>query len=691
MERRQTEKENIEEIPRVQIICWAQRGGTTMNVIFDRARIGTYIRLFIVTFALMAGAGLLSAKAVLSAELTITSSAPSAATAGAAYSFTFTATGGTSPYTWKAWLISPEVDQGIDYAELSSGSPINGMYFDSSTGILSGAPVYTGALPFRIKVTDSAYRTQTLSYDFSVAGTGVSRSITNTPPSGTEGVAYSFTFATTWSSQLGCDPSLYFIDGSLPPGLSLNILSGDLGAPPAATGTPSAAGAYTFTLSAATSTECIAEPTYTNAQTFTINIGSAATSSSPAGASGWSKSASNPVLTPSTSGWDNGLVASPSVIKVGGAYMMYYEGQDTTSYTWHIGLATSSDGITWTKSSSNPVLSPGASGNWDSFEVRYPSVHYDGSTYRMWYWGRSGIDNAAMIGLATSSDGVTWTKHSSAVLGTDGYSSYIPGSVIKSDGTFVMWLKTQGGDMLRATSSDGITWSSPATVISDQSLKSGPSVILDDGVYRAWFGKWDTGDNGGFAGTVSNEARMDIGYAYSSDGITWTQYTNSAASCSFCVTSDNIIASLSHGAAGAWDRPGVGQPSVLKDGSSYKMWYTGGRIHRPYTNAYNTASFVEGSIGCAVSAASGASLVKNDSTSSFYSSIQTAYNAAATGQSLLMQAVEFTEDLTLSGSIAVSLLGGYDSSFSSTSGFTIVNGVVTIKGGPVTLSNIEIK
>jgi hypothetical protein len=31
-------------------------------------------------------------------------------------------------------------------------------------------------------------------------------------------------------------------------------------------------------------------------------------------------------------------------------------------------------------------------------------------------------------------------------------------------------------------------------------------------------------------------------------------------------------------AASGWDSPGVGLPTVIKDGSTYKMWYTGGAI-----------------------------------------------------------------------------------------------------------------
>jgi hypothetical protein len=154
---------------------------------------------------------------------------------------------------------------------------------------------------------------------------------------------------------------------------------------------------------------------------------------------------------------------------------------------------------------------------------------------------------------------------------------------------------------------------------------------------------------------------------------------------------DSVIASLSIAAPGAWDRPGVGQPWVIKEGDQYKMWYTGGRIHVPKQyDSENTLVFAEGSIGYATSGGS-AGLVKNSGTSSSYSSIQTAYNAASTGESLLIQAVDFTEDLNLNGDIVTALQGGYDSGFTSAAGFTVIHGKVTISRGTVTVSNVKIK
>ena len=70
---------------------------------------------------------------------------------------------------------------------------------------------------------------------------------------------------------------------------------------------------------------------------------------------------------------------------------------------WQIGRATSSDGILWTKDASNPVLSEGQSGK----AVAQPNVLLEGGTYKMWF--RQGPADDSSIGYAESPDGVHWT------------------------------------------------------------------------------------------------------------------------------------------------------------------------------------------------------------------------------------------------------------------------------------------
>jgi len=129
----------------------------------------------------------------------------------------------------------------------------------------------------------------------------------------------------------------------------------------------------------------------------------------------WHKTDVNPVLQPGAPGeWDGLFIESPSVVKTNGQYYMLYTGVDTT---WRaaIGLAVSSDGITWTKYPGNPVISPGRSPSWDDFSVATPSIIKTEKGFEAWYCGISVRDmrdnnrpDTVKIGYAISEDAVHW-------------------------------------------------------------------------------------------------------------------------------------------------------------------------------------------------------------------------------------------------------------------------------------------
>ena len=67
-----------------------------------------------------------------------------------------------------------------------------------------------------------------------------------------------------------------------------------------------------------------------------------------------------------------------------------------------IGIATSSDGIKWTKNPGNPVLTPSPDSTYDSVYNSSESVIRDGDIYRLYYAGRiDTIHKYFSIGLAT--------------------------------------------------------------------------------------------------------------------------------------------------------------------------------------------------------------------------------------------------------------------------------------------------
>jgi uncharacterized protein DUF1566/centrosomal CEP192-like protein len=74
-----------------------------------------------------------------------------------------------------------------------------------------------------------------------------------------------------------------------------------------------------------------------------------------------------------------------------------------------------------------------------------------------------------------------------------------------------------------------------------------------------------------------------------------------------------------------------------------------------------------------------------------HASLQDAYNDANDNEIFLLQVFSFPENLNFNRAINVKLRGGKDSSYSSNVGVTSIQGSVTISGGSVDLSDVEIR
>jgi hypothetical protein len=206
------------------------------------------------------------------AALVITTSSLPAGTVGTSYTATLAATGGTPPYTWSA-------------SGLPSGLSI------SSAGVISGTPTASGSFSVTVQMTDSAQATANKAYSVTVAAATVPLSITTQAPlpSGGVGVFYTQAFAATG----GTPPYQWSVStGTVPTGLTLNASTGSL------TGTPTAAGTFSFTVQVVDAAKATAT------QAFTIKITPAplviTTSSLPAGTVGTSYTATTLAATGGT-------------------------------------------------------------------------------------------------------------------------------------------------------------------------------------------------------------------------------------------------------------------------------------------------------------------------------------------------------------------------------------------------------
>jgi hypothetical protein len=75
----------------------------------------------------------------------------------------------------------------------------------------------------------------------------------------------------------------------------------------------------------------------------------------------------------------------------------------------------------------------------------------------------------------------------------------------------------------------------------------------------------------------------------------------------------------------------------------------------------------------------------------YYLTAQGVYDALNNGETAQLHAVNFTESLLLDDIKSVTLRGGFICDYTSNSGFTIVNGSITIRMGNVNLENVIIR
>lgn len=165
---------------------------------------------------------------------------------GAAYSQAITAAGGTAPYTYS----------------VSAGSAPDGLVLDPNTGVLSGTPTTGGTFTFTVSAADSTFCLGSLVYTVIICPI-----ITVDPatlPGGNLGLPYSATV----TASGGTAPYTYAVTaGSLPAGVALDPNTG------AISGTPTAGGTFSVTITATDANGCTGSTTYTVVfATYDVNI-----------------------------------------------------------------------------------------------------------------------------------------------------------------------------------------------------------------------------------------------------------------------------------------------------------------------------------------------------------------------------------------------------------------------------------
>ena len=197
---------------------------------------------------------------VQDAVITLTASGGFAATVAAAYTQTFTFNGGTPPWS------------GYQVANLPAGLSITGT--TANTVTVSGTPTQAGTFNLNVSATDGSTGNGPYTVGQAFALTVSGPVLTLAPASPALNGTYATPFTQTFSTTGGVGPYTYAVSGALPAGMSL---SGDT-----LSGTPTAPGSYSFTITATDAGASGTGAPFTTSRAYTLEVAAPTLALTPA-------------------------------------------------------------------------------------------------------------------------------------------------------------------------------------------------------------------------------------------------------------------------------------------------------------------------------------------------------------------------------------------------------------------------
>jgi predicted GH43/DUF377 family glycosyl hydrolase len=280
----------------------------------------------------------------------------------------------------------------------------------------------------------------------------------------------------------------------------------------------------------------------------------------------WIDNPTNPVLQSSGNYFDNYGVAQPVIMYDENKYKMWYHG-DGGNAKKYVLYAESSDGKNWVKHPV-PVLTPGAAGSWDSWAVQPGIVIKESGVYKMYFTGYANQNHQWYIGLATSTDGINWTKNPNPVLysGSGWEYQITAASMIKKGNQYFLYYNGRNSNYTEkvglAISNDGVNFtkhSANPIFINDKPWEGSgvmcPSIYQENNIYKmVYMSAQGTG----------------FGIAQSSDGINWTKDPQNPFFRKEQTTN-------------GWGIANIAYPNVIKVNNDFRIYYSGAaNFYNPY-------------------------------------------------------------------------------------------------------------
>lgn len=256
-----------------------------------------------------------------------------------------------------------------------------------------------------------------------------------------------------------------------------------------------------------------------------------------------------PIFNPHPGNNTSSDIFANRIVKYGSEYRMFFFPVDD----YFNRLATSSDGIQWNEANFGSIISSEQTGRFYNF---YLTELKEGNTYKVWSSASSDLEiSLGSLYYSTSQDGMTYIGHG-MVLDKGGPTSFDSRGIadpwiLNAEGKYHLYYSAtcdqsswDAFTIAYATSTDGEYWTKHGVVLNvgsagtfDSWSVSSPVVFYSGGKYEMFYSGSD-----GYTTT--------IGYAVSSDGISWTKI--------------GAVTSL-----GAYKIIGA-----VKEDGVYRIWYT---------------------------------------------------------------------------------------------------------------------
>lgn len=207
--------------------------------------------------------------------------------------------------------------------------------------------------------------------------------------------------------------------------------------------------------------------------------------------------------------------------------------------------------VSFTPYRANPVFEAAGAGHWDARIRERGWILKEGDTWRLWYTGYDGTrEGQKMLGLATSNDGLRWTRHANNPLYTEHWVEDI--QVLRQGDTYYMFAEGAEDRAHLLQSADGVRWERVGPL--EVRLKNGdpippgpygtPTALFEDG---RWFLFYERGDRA-------------VWLATSKDMRVWTN-----------VQDEPVL----RPGPDAYDRDQIAMNQVIKHGGRFYAYYHG--------------------------------------------------------------------------------------------------------------------